>query len=427
MERVHFRAHLVRRCLALGLFMASFSPSAAQVPAQDAAAKECLRINSTPADRIPWDQHESVYNHWVAACREALANDPDNLSLKQILGRALMATGQRAEAITIWRELGEKNNPKALFEIYDMYKSYYRSDPNEPQVVHRAEAEQALRKAAELGDPYSIMMLAILLDRGDTVKRDPEEAIVWAERAAANPARDPDPIKDIRPIEMQVLLGRLLVKSADSARRARGIELLNKLASSGRGDAAAYLAEAIRMSDPVRARALLEQAVRSAPGSALAPLADMLIKGEGGPQDEQRALALLQGRLARGAEHAQAYLGQLTLEGRLVHRDVAEAVRLIGPWSQWDFDTRLQLAQILADNPDVQISYPGHLVYDLTEETELGEPGALATLIALKLSRNSQFRDEAGGCKLVMEAANRGAAQRVSECNAIMTKLRSRQ
>lgn len=103
---------------------------------------------------------------------------------------------------------------------------------------------------------------------------------------------------------------------------------------------------------------------------------------------------------------------------------IAEAVRLIGPWSQWDFDTRLQLAHILAENPDVQISYPSHLVYDLTEESELGEPGALATLIALKLSRNSQFRDEQGGCKLVMEAANRGdgdVAQRVSECKAVMT------
>ena len=209
------------------------------------------------------------------------------------------------------------------------------------------------------------------------------------------------------------------MKSSDPARRARGVELLDRLGASGRGDAMAYLAEVIRASDPVRARALLEQAVRTYPGSALAPLADMLIKGEGGPKDEQRALSLLRGPQAVGAEYAQAYLGKLTLEGRLVHRDVTEAVRLIGPWSQWDFDTRLQLARLLAENPDVQISYANHLIYDLTEKSELGEPGALAALIALKLSRNNQFRDEAGGCKLVTEAANRGeddAARRVSEC-----------
>ena len=107
------------------------------------------------------------------------------------------------------------------------------------------------------------MMLAILLDRGSTVKRDPEQAIFCAERAAANPARDTDPIKDLRPIDMQVLLGRLLVKSSDPAKKARGIALMGQLATAGRGDAAAYLAEAIRSSDPVQARALLEQAART--------------------------------------------------------------------------------------------------------------------------------------------------------------------
>lgn len=398
------------------------SPSRAQAPALSAAAKECLRIYATPADQIAWDQHEQVYKHWVEVCRQALAGDPDNMNLKHILGRSLMATGQRSEAVKIWRELGAKNDAAALFEIYDMYKSYYRSDVNAPQVVTRAEAEQSLRKAAELGHPYSIMMLAILLDRGSTVKRDPEQAIFWAERAAANPARDADPIKDVRPIDMQVLLGRLLVKSSDPTKKSRGIALLGQLATAGRGDAAAYLAETIRGSDPVQARALLEQAVRTYPGYALAPLADMLIKGEGGPKDEQRALSLLRGRSAAGAQAAQAYLGELMLDGRLVHGDVGEAVRLIVPWSQWDIDTRLKLARLLADNPEVRVSYASDLVYDLTEASELDEPGALSALIALKLSRNDQFRDQAGGCKLAAEAASRGdadAARRVAECKAL--------
>jgi lipoprotein NlpI len=396
--------------------------------AQNAASKECLRINATPADQIGWNEHERVYNQWVEACRQALASEPDNMQLKHVLGRALMATGRRPEAIKIWRDLGDKKDAAALHEIYEMYKSYDRSDIDKPRLVERAEAEQALRKAAELGHPYSIMMLAILLDRGSTVKRDPEEAIVWAERAAANPARDPDPTKDVQPIDMQVLLGRLLVKSSDPARKARGIALLEGLAPQGRGDAAAYLAETIRPSDPTRARALLEQAIRTYPGAALAPLADMLIKGEGGPKDERRALSLLRGNLARGAQHAKADLGQLTLEGRLVKRDVAEAVRLIRPWSQWDIPTQLQLAGILAENPFVQIDYPKGIVADLTEASALGEPGALPALVALKLSQNVQFRDEAGACKLVTDAASRGnadAARRVTECNAVTVKLRA--
>jgi tetratricopeptide (TPR) repeat protein len=422
---------MVRPVLAL-FFLGSvaaviLSPCAAQAPAQSAAIKECLRLDAQPADTIPWDQHERVYKQWVEVCRQAMTTDGGNIRIKKAMERAFGATGQRAEEIILLREMAAQGDAESYMDIYEMYKSFYRGHVDKPQLVKRAEAEQSLRKAAEAGHPFATMMLAILLDRGSTVKRDPEEAIVWAERAVANPARSPDPIKDVRPIDVQVLLGRLLVKSSDAVRKARGIALLERLGPQGRGDATAYLAEAIRTSDPVRARALLEQAVRTYPGAALAPLADMLVKGEGGPKDEKRALSLLRGRSARGAQYAQAYLGQLTLEGRLVKRDVAEAVRLITPWSQWDYDTQLQLARLLAENPDIEVTYAGHLVSELTEAGELGEPGALPTLIALKLSRNNQFRDEAGGCKLVTEAASRGdndAARRVPECNAITAKIR---
>ena len=52
----------------------------------------------------------------------------------------------------------------------------------------------------------------------------------------------------------------------------------------------------------------------------------MLIKGEGGPKNERRAVSLLKGS-AYDAQHAKWALGQLTLEGRLVPRDVAAAVK----------------------------------------------------------------------------------------------------
>jgi TPR repeat protein len=191
----------------------------------------------------------------------------------------------------LWRELGDQNDAAALFEIYDMYKSYFRPAVNEQQLVKRTEAEQALRKAAALGDPYSTLMLAVLLDRGDTVKRDNAQAIYWAERAVANPS------KDVTPVDMQVLLGRLLAKSGDRAQKARGIDLLEGLARRGRSDAKAHLADAIRANDPVRARALYEEGLRWAGGDAIPALADMLAKGEGGPADPKRAFALLSSRL----------------------------------------------------------------------------------------------------------------------------------
>jgi len=167
-----------------------------------------------------------------------------------------------------------------------------------------------------------------------------------------------------------------------------------------------------RRDDPMRARQLLESAVRTYPGSALAELSDMLIKGDGGPKDEKRALSLLQ-RSPYDAQHAKWALGQLTLEGRLVRRDVAQAVKLLGPWSQWDYDTRLQIVRLLAENPNVQMEYADHYLYRTIEDAELGEPGAVDALIALKLSRHVQFADKAGGCALAERAG-----KRLDECRA---------
>ena len=92
----------------------------------------------------------------------------------------------------------------------------------------RAEADRALHKAAELGHPFSTQMLAILLDRGTTVKRDPAAARYWAGRAVANPA------KDANTGDLLVLLGRLLVTSDKPDERARGLDILERMAKAGR-------------------------------------------------------------------------------------------------------------------------------------------------------------------------------------------------
>ena len=46
---------------------------------------------------------------------------------------------------------------------------------------------------------------------------------------------------------------------------------------------------------------------------------------------------------------------------------------------------------------------------DATEAAELGEPGAVAALVDLKLSQNAQFRDKQGGCALAARAAKEGS------------------
>jgi len=380
--------------------------------AQSPSVRECLRFAATPPGISDQAAFQRALKSWIEACRQAVRDDAADPRLKVSLAGALSADGQRPEAVALYRAAAAQGDAEASYQLYDAYKSYDRSDVTKPQLVTRGEAELSLRKAAELGHPYAMWILAVLLDRGSTVKRDPAGAIHWAERAMAKPP------KDTSPVDIQVRFGHFLAKGGNPEQRARGIQILES-APRGRGDAKAYLALAIRDSNPVRARTLLEDAERSYPGHAIPALADMLIKGEGGAKDERRGLSLLQGRRASDVAAVKAALGQLHLEGRLVPRDVPEAVRLIRLEAIWSHEVRLQVMGLLAANPDIRIANPGGFLYDATEAAELGEPGARAALIDLKLSQNSQFRDKAGGCKLVEAAASAGdaaAARRLPDC-----------
>lgn len=100
-------------------------------------------------------------------------------------------------------------------------------------------------------------------------------------------------------------------------------------------------------------------------------------------------------------------------------RDLKKGVDLLSIWARWDFGARLRLMKVLADNPELTITYPEGILYDATEAAELGEPGALTALIDLKLSKSTQFGDKPGGCALAVRAAKDGdevAAQRLREC-----------
>jgi hypothetical protein len=91
----------------------------------------------------------------------------------------------------------------------------------------------------------------------------------------------------------------------------------------------------------------------------------MLIAGEGGPADPKRALSLLNS--SRNDAVLAGVLGQLTLEGKLVPRDVQEAVRLISMAGVWDLDARLQVLRMLAANPEAREAYPKGVLYNAAE------------------------------------------------------------
>ena len=373
----------------------------------DNARGVCMELSENPKKYLSSEEWDRRRARRTASCDMAFAAAPYDLTLKVRVALALPHE-QRAEELAILRETAARGSPEAWYWIYESYKSWDQGD--RPQLVTRAEADHALHMAAQMGHPFATQMLALLLDRGGIVKRDPVAARYWAERAVANPA------SGVSKGDLTALLGRLLATSNKPEERARGLDLLERNSKAGVFGAKRELAKAIRREDPVRARKLLEEALWPDSGGAQAPLAEMLIAGEGGPADLARAVKLLSGAHTPSVEGA---LGRLTLEGRLVPRDPQEAARLIGLEGTWYLDARTEVLKILAANPEVRVDRPGDTLYYAMEAAELDEPGATAALIELKLSDNAQFRDPPGACKLIETAIARGdqtMAQRLAEC-----------
>lgn len=273
----------------IGLLLPAQPPQANEPSSEplstETAGEACLRLSENPSDYLSQEALNSRYELRSASCKMAFAAEPGNVHYKVAVARA-MPIAQRSEQLSMLREAAAQDDAEAYYQIYESHKSWDQGDLDKPQLVTRAEADRALRKAAELGHPLSTQMLALLLDRGGIVRRDREAAIYWAERAVANPARD-----ETR-ANLQVLLGRLLVKSASPDERARGLDLLEKLGKAGPFDAKTELAIAIRKDDPVRARALLEESLPSNPGGAGAACGNADIRGRRPGQCAARAVAL---------------------------------------------------------------------------------------------------------------------------------------
>ena len=376
------------------------------------AGELCQRLFEEPKDYIGGEAQQRRWDLRAASCRKAFDADPANTELKVAVARNL-PYARKHEAVAMLREAAVQGNAEAYYQLYEHHKSWDRGDLDKVPLVTRAEAGEALRKAAELGHPYSTQILVRRLEDGDIVKRDPVAARYWAERAAANSA------KDASKGGLLVTLGSLLATSDKADERARGLDILERMAKADVFGARRELAIAIRNDDPVRARTLLEESRRPDPGGAIVPLAEMLIAGEGGPADPKRAVSLLKG--TSDSWMAKGMLGRLALEGKWVPRDIQEAVRLIDISSGYDLDARLQVLRLLAENPEVRVNYPKRVLYDAVEAAELDEPGAMAALVELKLSANSQFQDRPGACRLIETAVSRGdqtMTQRLADCRA---------
>jgi TPR repeat protein len=376
--------------------------TATAIAASPESGRDCVsRQKNRPS---AWDVGDEKYNalmtEWLASCERAAGAADVTPEVQLALSDAYFATGRRRESADTLRVLAAKGHAQALLNIYERHRSFEQGDLDEVQIIGAKEAGESLRKAAEAALPQAMQRYAINLEQGYIIKRDIDAGARWMEATYKNPA------KDTSPADVVVMTARMLIESPDPEKRARAVRILEQVK---RSDAKAWLGVAIRNDDPVRARALFEETLGAWPGISLAPLADMLIKGEGGPKDEKRALKLLQSHSRGNAPSSiNEALGKLYAEGRLVPHDPQKAYDLMSGAAQWSIGKRIALGRFVAENPTVQPPRPKAILYDLTHAAGLGEPGAMSALIALKMSSNPRFADKAGGCKLAAQAAKDG-------------------
>lgn len=405
--------------VALGIVTALFlsplwpevAPAVVEVPlpalTQQNAADLCRALEEDPRDYVDDAMLRRRWELRRQSCNMAFAAHPDDLYFKVQAAR-WMPHEQQTETIRLWREAAAQGSADACFHIYEHYRSWDRGHADRVPLVTRTEAAEALRKAADLEHVAAMQTLIQRLTRGDVIKRDPAAARYWAERAVGNG------------VNMSLTLGSLLAASDKPEERARGLDILEHIASGPYVfGAKRELANAIRKDDPARARSLLEEAKRDDPGGAIVPLAGMLIAGEGGPAEPKRAVSLLKGLW--DSWMAKGMLGKLMVEGKWVPKDLQEGVRLIDMSGAYDYDARIQVLRLLTEHPELRLEDPKRLLFNAEEAAELDEPGAMQALIALKLSANSQFHDRSGACKLIETAVGRGdqaMAPRLAECRA---------
>ena len=165
---------LVALGIVTALFLSPLWPEAAMtmvespLPAltQQNAADLCRALEEDPRDYV---DDAMLHRRWELrrqSCNMAFAAHPEDLYLK-VQSARWMPYEQKAEAIRLWREAAAQGSAEAYYLIYEHHKSWDRGHPERPQSVTRAEAAEALRKAAELGHPFATQMLIRRLEDGD--------------------------------------------------------------------------------------------------------------------------------------------------------------------------------------------------------------------------------------------------------------------
>jgi TPR repeat protein len=306
--------------------------------------------------------------------------------------------GGQGDDLDSLRERAAKGEAEASYKLFLAYRTEPRGGlgprAETETLVSRAEAEAGLRKAAEAGLPDAVLALGGLLHTGGMVRGDDEAAKPLLEQAYRTS------IGDDRNIAAS-LLGELLLFSpaSNDDDKTRGLALIDEALQGGVRAAIRAKAQALREGigtdrNPEQARQILLDAVEAQNGYAYAPLGAMLLKGEGGPEDRARGLALLGSDKQSGDGLGRAMLADLHLQGAVVPRLPRKAIALLADHAVVDLAARQKLAALLLDYGR-SVPRAEEIAFALAGDEDAGAADAAWLLLRLARDAGTPFRDEA--------------------------------
>jgi TPR repeat protein len=314
------------------------------------------------------------------------------------------------------RALADEGSAEAQYLLYLLHLRNPDAAESSMMDVSREEGWANLNKAAEAGHMDAISEL-IMHHRGSKyAKRDLRQVVKWQRRLEGAP---PQGI-EITESEMQ-RRARIPLEiawttleedgfSATENRMAfRIVEADMKSGSESSNWSTKVAVKCLRAGrgtskEPARAREILEAGFKN--DKHMVPmLADMLLKGEGGPADGRRALELVRAPELKDDGAAMSVLAEILLSGKVVGYRPQEAIQALA--RSYEAKDAIRLAGLLIDY-EARIERPEMLVATLETRAETGDAEAALALARLKLSGLSPFSDETGARALLRPLADAG-------------------
>lgn len=144
----------------------------------------CERNATHPRDAtantpgVPLDELARNGEATVAACRTAHSAHPEVPHYAALLARALAATGQRGEAITLYRSAADQGDLRAMVSL-GLILETGDGAPRDPKAAYALYA-----RAADRGSPDGAINLAVALLEGNSIARNPARAVELLRRAS---------------------------------------------------------------------------------------------------------------------------------------------------------------------------------------------------------------------------------------------------